>query len=230
MLFARWRTRPLRAMTIVLTQRSPCWFAFGKLTQNPRRAIDFALRVASIFSPILAVDLVFRGESLASSIKPWELTELQAANSANAQWDCTKAWNILWPLAKAGNPEARYALWSFTIFNTNPPGADRNSPSEIISRHKLILSAYGSAASWPPEKTDATQQLLRNSIPIYIQELALDASGIEVIQCYRSARQLPECLDLAVSRKVVPKFADYVDEVDAIIRQTGHSASCWRPH
>jgi hypothetical protein len=47
--------------------------------------------------------------------------EVQQAWAALQRGDCEAAWNTLWPLAKNGNQEARYFLYSATG-KVNPPG------------------------------------------------------------------------------------------------------------
>jgi len=157
----------------------------------------------------------------------WDLPEFKEAAAALGRWDCKTAWEIYWSFAIRGNAEARYALWTAMIYNTNPPGVSFWSSSRATwGRHSPTLSAYGALARVAPR----TGESLRREIPIHLKELALGAKGDQVAECYKSGGAFRDCLDLAVSLRVVPKFEDYAEEVERAERETGRTASCWDPH
>jgi hypothetical protein len=161
----------------------------------------------------------------------WDLPEFKEAAAALGRWDCKTAWEIYWPLAKAGNAEARYALRTSMIYNMNPPGVRFWSTSPAIwARHSFTLAAYGALARPRPGLDHPDHKGIRNDIPIHLKELALGAKGDQVAQCYKSGGAFRDCLDLALSLGVVPKFEDYAEEVERAERETGRPASCWDPH
>jgi len=67
---------------------------------------------------------------------------------------------------------------------------------------------------------------IRETIQVFLKELALGDKGDQVAQCYKSGGAFRDCLDLAVSLGVVPKFEDYAEEVERTERETGIAASC----
>jgi hypothetical protein len=196
--------------------------------------LAIALSVCALASLSLSNPFPARAQSLADSKTAeqsiWDRPEFKAASAATLGWDCKKGWDIRWPLAKAGSAEARYGLWTSTIFNTNPPGTDRETPAIIRERHGLILAAYGALARLRPEENALRQKALRNNIVLYLRNLSVGGPTERVAQCYRSGTAFSECLDLAVSLGLIPKFADYAQEVELAERETGKPASCLYPH
>jgi hypothetical protein len=160
----------------------------------------------------------------------WDLPELQAARAATAQWDCKAAWEILWPLAKTGNSEARYLLLVARIQNTVPPGADPDKTSDLNDRHNIALAVHAALAQVPSHIGDPNHGWLRREILVYIRKLSLGANGDRVAACYASDGSLRDCLKLALSLGIAPTFEQYVEQVEAAQRRTGIPASCIRLH
>lgn len=158
----------------------------------------------------------------------WDLPEFNQASEAYKREDCRSAWDIVWPLAKKGNHEARYFLYGTIVDRMIPPG-DSGYPRSAFVRHNLTLAAYATLARARPGLGDPNHRWARIEIPNSISALALGSKGGRVAQCYKSDSSLQVCFDLAVSLGVVPKFEDYALGVEAAARETGLTARC-RPH
>jgi hypothetical protein len=194
------------------------------------------MRHSNSTSIVIAVSIVICGllspgsRDAHAQVSDWEFVEFKEAIAAFSRWECRRGWDILWPFAKAGNSEARYLLWS-AHFNTSPPGLDlRTSPQTAWDRHKLTLGAYAGLARIPPGLGDPNHRFVRREIQIYLRDLSLGANGARVAQCYNSDGSFRDCLTMAVTLGVVPKFEDYAEEVEKAERETGKAASCWYPH
>jgi hypothetical protein len=158
--------------------------------------------------------------------------EIERAWAALAGRDCEAAWNILWPLAKNGDVEARYFLYSATL-TVIPPGViNVNRERSSYFRHVLALSAY--AALRPRENYASGMPsdglFARNDVPASIRELNLGEPGERVSQCYKSDPSLEKCLKLGVSLGVIPKFDDYARETERIASESGATARCLPRH
>ena len=194
------------------------------------------MRHSNSTSIVIAVSIVICGllspgsRDAHAQVSDWEFVEFKEAIAAFSRWECRRGWDILWPFAKAGNSEARYLLWG-AKFNPSPPGLDlRTSPQTEWERHKLTLGAYAGLARIPPSLGGVNHQSLRREIQIYLRDLSLGANGARVAQCYASDGSFRDCLTMAVTLGVVPKFEDYAEEVEKAERETGRAASCWYPH
>jgi hypothetical protein len=144
--------------------------------------------------------------------------------------DCRSAWDILWPLAKSGNVEARYYLYSAVASKIIPPGVTKDPPSWY--RHVLALSAY--AALRPRERyasdTESDGRFARVDVPASIKALNLGEGGEKVAKCYKGASSLQTCLDLGISLGIIPTFEDYARETELTARETGIPARCLPHH
>ena len=188
-------------------------------------------RTPILVSAVLVCALLcaWTGNARAQS-SSWDLPEFKEAAAAASRWDCKTAWDIIWPFAKRGNNEARFFLFRLVINNTNPPGYYSGLSSSFLSRHLFTLAIYGALAGIAPDGGDPSHAWARKEVPILINELALGQRGDLVAQCYKSGDALRNCLDLAISLGVAPRFEDYAEEVDNSVRQTGRGASCRYPH
>jgi hypothetical protein len=153
----------------------------------------------------------------------WDLPQFKRAREIYQRGDCRESWDILWPLAKVGNREARYLLWSMTLDRMMPPGR----LGAKWDRHHLTLAAYATLVPSPFELPGSEQHRgARKSIQNAIGALKLGPSGDQVAQCYKSGSSLPACLKLATSLGVVQRFEDYAADVDAEARESGLPARC----
>jgi hypothetical protein len=139
--------------------------------------------------------------------------------------NCREQWNILWPLAKQGNSEARYYLWAGMTDNLRPPGPASQS---IRKRQLLTFSVYATMAARRPAPLQGHPDhgWAHYDIPIFIKELALGPKGDRVAQCYTSKSPFDVCLKLAVSLGVVQTFEDFADELEASGQREHEMASC----
>lgn len=157
----------------------------------------------------------------------WNLPELKQALDVYRRGDCQTAWEIVWPLAKAGNQEVRYFLWMSMIDRMIPPGyASFSEPA--YNRHALTLAIYATLvppSPYPPPG-DPNHKWARKDIPILIKLMALGPNGDQVAQCYETNPSFRTCMTLAVSLSVVQRFEEYADDVDIETRETGRPASC----
>jgi hypothetical protein len=156
--------------------------------------------------------------------------EVQQAWAALQRGDCRAAWNTLWPLAKNGNQEARYFLYSSLGGRMVPPGTTKDHTS--WHRHVLVLSAY--AALTPKEQylpgSVSDGRFARQDVPASIAALKLGVNGERASQCYASDAPLEKCLDLGISLGVIPKFGDYARETELAAHETGVTAHCLSRH
>jgi hypothetical protein len=158
----------------------------------------------------------------------WDFPEFDQAREAYRREDCRGAWDIVWPLAKKGNHEARYFLHGTIVDRMIPPG-DSGYPRSVFLRHNLTLAAYATLARARPGRGDPNHRWARIDIPNSINALALGEKGDRVAQCYKSDASFQTCLDLAISLGVFQKFEDYALSTEAAARETGLTARC-RPH
>jgi len=159
----------------------------------------------------------------------WDLPEFKQATEAFRREDCKNAWDILWPLAKKGNREARYLLWGHLIGGLIPPGTAAVSRSSM-DRHHLTLAAYATLvpAGPNPPPGDPHHKWAREVIPGAIKRLSLGEKGDKVAQCYKSTSAFRTCLDLVVALGIVQRFEEYAYDVVRERMETGRAASCSR--
>jgi hypothetical protein len=165
----------------------------------------------------IAFALSLIGGSAAAQMRT-STPEVQQAWDALARGDCASAWNTLWPLAKNGNQEARYFLYSATAGRMIPPGVTKDHATWY--RHVLVLAAY--AAITPqdqiPSIAGAGNRFARIDVPASIAALKLGPDGERVAQCYSSGSSFKSCLDLAVSIGVIPTFEEYARKTETAER------------
>jgi hypothetical protein len=174
----------------------------------------------------LAISLICEGALAQTRIST---PDVQQAWAALQQGDCEGAWNTLWRLAKNGNQEARYFLYSATG-KVKPPGVTKDHAS--WHRHVLALAAY--AAFAPPESYPSGSvsdgRFARQDVPAAIKALNFGANGERVSRCYASDASLQKCLNLGISLGVIPTFDEYARETEQLARSTGVVASCFPRH
>lgn len=156
-------------------------------------------------------------------------SEIERAWAAMQNRDCETAWNILWPLAKSGDVEARYFLYGSSAGIIHP-GVTKDPSS--YDRHTLALSPYAALrpkANYAPG-VPSDGRFARQDVPASIRGLKLGEAGERVSQCYTSDPSLEKCLKLGVSLGVIPKFEDYAREVDKMVSENGITARCLPRH
>jgi hypothetical protein len=161
----------------------------------------------------------------------WDFLEFKQATEAYRRGDCKAAWDVMWPLAKAGRYEAVYFLWSSMVERMVPPGRAVSSP-DSVAWHMLTLATYAAAGPKGPMpfQGDPNHRWARREIPLLLNRLHPGDAGKNVADCYRSDPSFEQCLKLAIAAGVVQRFGDYAAAVDAETRKMGNGASCRPRH
>jgi hypothetical protein len=161
----------------------------------------------------------------------WDLPEFVQATEAYRRGDCQTAWELMWPLAKAGRFEAIYFLRSTLVGRMVPPGRTKWNPARV-TWHELTLAAYTAAGPKGPNpfQGDPNHRWARKEIPRLLAQLDRSEPAQRVAQCYEADASFEQCLNLALATNIIPRFEDYAAEVDAEVRETGNRASCLPRH
>lgn len=194
------------------------------ISERDHMVCRFSIVVSAILAGVWIVASDVRAQT------GWETPEFADATAAFDRGDCRGAWEAVWPLAKSGNPDARLYVLYLVMFSTNPPGLDViSSPRALWERHLLTLSAYAALSRRSGGKGEPSHKWIRDDVPRLIGGLGLGTNGDKVAKCYQSGGTFRDCLDLAVSLGVIPRFEDYAEEVERAERDTGVAASCRHP-
>lgn len=130
--------------------------------------------------------------------------------------DCGTVWNVLWPLAKTGNAEARAllfgAVWQGGLV---PPG--RSGDRMAALRDTAILAAYGSAAGDPAS---------RDYFKAILSDLPEAFSGDTRAICAKTEAEPTACLDAGIASGLLPSFEDFAAEIDALAASGEAEARC----
>jgi hypothetical protein len=177
------------------------------------------LATSAIVAAVGSVNLLGR---VAFAQSAWDRPEFKQATEAIQRQDCKGAWEVIWPLAKAGSSEARYFLLGAIIDILTPPGVTPSQP--MFARHMLTLGVHGSLTATHPVR--APKDWPRKAMPLLVGPLSLGAQGDRVVQCYKTSPSFQTCIDLAVSLGVVQKFEDYARNVERAAEETGVDATC----
>lgn len=147
--------------------------------------------------------------------------ELQAV-TASATTDlerCEAIWKVVWPLAKAGNKEARFGiLMSVTLghFGLAPNYRDKVSSSRIF----LILALH----SFGAQSLAKDAQRAAGTYPSFLSDYPFMKDDIKFAECVTRG-QTPECARVAVDDHLIPSFDDFAKEIDALI-EAGTAPLC----
>jgi hypothetical protein len=122
---------------------------------------------------------------------------------------CSKIWNLVWPWAKKGNSDALSFLagtmhWAGLV----PKGANGDRQSQI--RHLASMTVYG-APHWNGHKKERMFFGALLKAPSIAQ-----VGGHRFMKCLDKGTLPRSCVDEAVRTRFVPRFADYVRELDAL--------------
>lgn len=200
------------------------FLGLGPVDEQKKLAV-WGIQISLVFA-VMACGLLIDCDREAKAQTGWDLPELAQATAAYKRDDCRGAWDIIWPLAKAGNNEARHFLFMAVATGMMAPG-DPGLSMATTARHNLTLAAYAALAPSPkPSKGDRNHKWARDVVPNAILHLNLGSKGERVAQCYKSGPTFRDCLDLAVSLGVVQKFEDYARDVETAAQETGLGARC----
>jgi hypothetical protein len=197
---------------------------------NEKSSVVARARFASLVlcCAVLSVPLDFICAAYAQA--RWDAPHFKQAGSDLASWNCSAAWNAIWPLAKRGDHDARLFLYSAMVYHLQPPGLHSSLSRHSHTQHMLTFAAHGALA--PPERSDrkTIHDAVRKDIPAMIEQLKLGAEGGRAAQCYKLGGSFESCLTLAISLGVVQTFGEYAHDVDVLARESDSSATCYRPH
>jgi hypothetical protein len=154
---------------------------------------------------------------------------MEEARQALERRDCKSAWDMTWPLAKAGDPLARHFLYNaFSIGALGWPGI--TSDHTFYFRSALVITMYAAVTPrndltfrFDPDRHGIRRHILTT---IRSEYMKMNADGKRVEQCYAEGSSFQKCLDLATSLGVVPKFEDFARETEDAERSTGVAAHC----
>jgi hypothetical protein len=152
--------------------------------------------------------------------------EFDQAWAALQRRDCKAAWDIIWPLAKRGDPWARHFLYnSLAAGGMVFPGITKDH--SWYYRSYLMVAVY---AAVTPEDQLAfpvpDRRFFRVDIINVIKSAERNSNGERVAQCYAAGSSFQNCLDLGTSLGVFPTFDDFAQETDEAERRTGVAAHC----
>jgi hypothetical protein len=201
----------------------------GKLSGAPGRYFPKRLRWACL---ALSLGMLFELSLIANAAviaEKRDATIFEEAIAALKRHDCKGAWDLVWPLAKAGDQSARHFLYAWLAGNMRLPGV--TGDHVMYFRHFLTLGAY---AAITPDKQlsfrgDPERRNVRHDIVSSIRQMNLGRDGDRVAQCYATTTSFKKCLDLAVSLGVISSFEDYARDTEKAERETGVAAQCKLP-
>lgn len=190
-----------------------------QMPMNWRFAFAFAAAAIAVCCPL-------NTRALAQPQPDWDSPEFKLATDMYRRGDCASAWDLMWPMAKAGKYEAVYFLWSTTVDRMVPPALPITS-QEARDWHWLTLSAYAAAGPTgsAPFGGDPNHRWATKEIPLLLNRVKRGEAGQRVAQCFSTNSQFKQCLNLAVEMGIVQRFNDYASAVDEIQR-AGAKAVC----
>lgn len=150
------------------------------------------------------------------------LPQLQAINASDTSLSeqCVARWNILWPLAKAGNLKARNSLFMNLIFSfVRIP----DYPSDILSMNRLGVTLFMHSRGAPRAYSNLDHLDPRGLGLSYSSFSALTQNEPVMTCMARGERQ--ECTRLAVQQKLIPSFDGLAAEIDGYL-QNGKTFQC----
>lgn len=160
------------------------------------------------------------------------LSTWKQIDAAEQSWEdkCHARWNALWPVAKAGNPEARYAVskmlaGSYTSsypYDFRIEGSismnDMSSIKDGIRRKSLIGLFYGYGAPMLRYelKTDFRKK--------WVMRLGEIMSDIEQVQAYRKCwietLSIQKCPNNdALLNDIIPPYEKYAERLDVLLKE-----------
>jgi len=129
--------------------------------------------------------------------------------------ECQSAWELLWKHIKNGNKIAMLSVWG-TMYGRGLrlPGAPTDLP--FLERLLTILAVYGYDAKDPPDSP--SQKMLKMFTSHSLSTMAR--------ACDEKAFDAGRCVQEAISKKLVPSFESFVEEIEAYQSRPGAKAFC----
>lgn len=142
----------------------------------------------------------------------WSSSVQQQAVAALEAGACNEFWELIWPHAKTGQPEAALLL-STAMYSRglSPPGAGR----DILFRLRGIMAGYAeSARNGNPHAVELLGALLQ-------ADVFEEGGGQQHSACLLRNPDKSACIDAALRSQLFPAFGQWVDEVEAIGKSGG---------
>ncbi len=152
----------------------------------------------------------------ASSRSDWQKDKSEVTKIISK--DCKKAFEILWPWAKDGNQEARFALLFYTMMGDMywPEGSDNASRQRDI----IILAIHSSGYKISKNENDLQQAAF------LMGNLDKTSSGKQFLKCLEN-KGSDKCVNQAVEESVVPSFESFSEQTE-ILLSNGFKIECNR--
>ena len=142
---------------------------------------------------------------------------------------CSEEWDVLWPLAKQGDLEARVIL-TIKVFGLMhhpdlcpPGGCDYASKLRNI----LIMTVHASDYKFPDnEEYEGTKLYFKSAFDFVFERYQLgyeNGKGEKFLKCLYQSKG--SCAKIAVDEGLVPSFEEYAKEIDAFTN-AGFKSKC----
>ena len=154
------------------------------------------------------------------------LKQIDVSNQSPDQ-KCHARWNAIWPVAKAGNPEARYALSQMLVLGEYSPyafsfrisGSVKNQ--DDVARNSIMGIFYGYDGP----------TLRKLSKLDWVVSISLLLSNFEQIKAYNACIETnPQKCDVATLRgSLILPYEQYAARLDELLRDPS-ALTCSTPH
>jgi hypothetical protein len=163
---------------------------------------------------LLLLSIVFLGCLPAKAAESSDRKQVESkAVALMDSHDCAGAWEILWPLAKTGNPQALTLLTQLVVFHDLvPPVSISRSQTATLEEQRLDhLLALG-MAGWKNLKSE--DEVTATGL---VTAMAEERDGDDLkrlARCMKNNEDKDQCVKLAVDLKLIPSFEEYVKTMD----------------
>lgn len=145
-------------------------------------------------------------------------------SKAGKEKNCQAMWNILWPEAKAGNLQARFALFVYLLPMMHhdriiPPGHSDDFITRM--RDSLIMSVHSSGVRFEEKSPD--EGLMEGAI--YSIMLRKDLHDHKSFLDCVATENSQHCAEIAIQNDIVPSFEEYAAEIETFVG-AGAKPSC----
>ena len=195
-----------------------------------------AMTLLVMMLPILAFAEERDQKSSSSEVysDDWTQEQSEAWKKANIQMEevnregashgdpCQRKWDIMWPLAKAGNPAARYALYKATGagygFYLQGQGFD------LLPRHRVSSMLFFHSLGAPELKSDL-DKAMANHFSLESSYPELGRLGYPEIKRCILYTPSQECTKMLIYRGGILPFSRFAEEMDFLLG-AGLSVKC----
>jgi hypothetical protein len=148
-------------------------------------------------------------------IQPQEFPhQVREAFAALKNYDCEKAWAILWPLFVKRDPVGTSAFVEATYFGLQPPNVLEIAKGDF---HKVYNETYLFPvfvfAAEAREDIDLLDEDFRKNYYSILSDVADKATGdSKVIECYKF-NSAKDCTNYIMSKNYITKFSEFTETV-----------------